>query len=282
MKIKYLTTIILIICITPSVLGQSNNVVYQKLDTIIFNRCIQYLKPKKQSTTGELVIQTAVFLMDSPYVPKTLEITGKNEKLVVNLRQFDCVTLVESCIAMVHVLKSNNQSFDNYCNELKRIRYRNGELVDYSSRLHYFTEWISNNQTKGVVINLTAGFGGKSLIGNYDFMTRKSELYPQLSDPLIKKEMGEIEQNISKRMNLYIPKDKQSSSRIRNGDILCLTSKVQGIGVSHVGFAFRLGSELYFLHASQTNQKVEISSETFDQYLANRNNLTGYMVVRPL
>ncbi len=262
--------------------AQGNDIIFQKLDTIVFHRYIETFKSKKQSQVGDLMVQTGVFLMDSPYVPKTLEVCGNNERLVVNLRQFDCETFVESCIALVHTLKSRNQNFSDYCAELKSIRYRNGEITDFSSRLHYFTEWISNNSTKGKVINLTAGFGGKQFYETFDFMSRKPELYPQMSNPEVRSEIKEIEKNISGRMNFYIPKTTPANSKIRNGDILCFTSKAPGIAIAHVGIAFRLDNVLYLLHASQSDKKVEISSEPFDEYLAHHSNFTGYMVVRPL
>ena len=278
---KYLLGFLLFL-LMPSAFGQNKGVIYQKLDTVIFHRYIQSFELKKMASVGDLMIQTAVYLMDSPYVPKTLEACGKNEKLVVNLRQFDCVTLIESCLALVHTLKSKDQSFETFCSELKNIRYRNGQVTDFSSRLHYFTEWISNNETKAKVINLTTGFGGKSLPVTFDLMSRKPELYPQMSNPEIRNQIKGIEQNISHRMNFYIPKNRIVNSKIRNGDILCLTTSIAGIGISHVGIAFRLGTDLYFLHASQTGQKVEITSEPFIKYIAQHNNITGYMVVRPL
>lgn len=262
--------------------AQEKNIIYQQMDTILFNRYIQTMEPKKSSSVGDLMVQTAVYLMDSPYVPKTLEAGGKTEKLVVNLRQFDCVTLVETCMALVHSLKSKDCSFETFCSELKKIRYRNGNLVNFSSRLHYFTEWISNNESKAKVMNLTPGFGGSPLPLTLDFMSRKAELYPQMSNPEIRNEMKAIEQNISQRKNFYIPKNAPVNNKIRNGDILCLTTNVPGLGVSHVGIAFRLGNELYFLHASQTGQKVEISPEPFAKYIVQLKNITGYMVVRPL
>jgi hypothetical protein len=265
-----------------SAFGEDKGVIYQKLDTIIFHRYIHSLESKKQSSVGDLMVQTAVYLMDSPYAGKTLEVCGKNERLVVNLRQFDCVTLVESCLALVHTLKSKDQSFEAYCTELKTIRYRNGILTDYSSRLHYFTEWIGNNETKAKVINLTPGFGGKSMLLTLDYMSHNTGLYPPMSNPEIHSEIKDVEKNISNRMYFYIPKNAAINSKIRNGDILCLTSKVPGIGISHVGIAFRLGGVLYLLHASQTGQKVEITSEPYANYILQLDNVTGYMVVRPL
>ncbi len=265
-----------------SAFAQDKNVIYQKLDTLLFHRYMESMNSKKLSPVGDLMVQTAVYLMDSPYAAKTLEICGKNERLVVNLRQFDCVTLVESCLALVNTLKSRDQTFDNYCNKLRVIRYRNGEITDFSSRLNYFTEWISNNQAKAKVINLTSGLGGKVLPLNLDFMSRNSELYPAMSNPDVKSEIKISERNISQMMNFYIPKNTPVNSKIRNGDILCLTTNVQGLEISHVGIAFRLGGVLYLINASSTGQKVEITPDPFDKYLAKLPNITGYMVARPL
>lgn len=280
-KLKYILAFLL--CTGMQIVSaQEKNIIYQPMDTILFNRYIQTMEPKKISSVGDLMVQTAVYLMDSPYVPKTLEAGGKSEKLVVNLRQFDCVTLVETCMALVYSLKSKDSSFETFCSELKKIRYRNGDLVNFNSRLHYFTEWISNNESKAKVINLTAGFGGAPLPLTLDFMSRKAELYPQMGNPDIRNEMRTIEQNISKRKNFYIQKNAPVNNKIRNGDILCLTTNISGLGISHVGIAFRLGSELYFLHASQTGHKVEITPEPFAKYISQLKNITGYMVVRPL
>ena len=262
--------------------GQEKNIIFQKLDTIIFHRYMHSMESKRYSPVGDLMTQTAVYLMDSPYAAKTLEVCGKDERLVVNLRQFDCVTLVENCLALVQTLKSRDQSFDTFCKELQHIRYRNGEISDFSSRLNYFTEWISNNETKANVMNLTSGFGGKPLQLNLDFMSRNAESYPPMSNPEIKNRIKDTERNISQRMNYFIPKNAPVSSKIRNGDILCLTTNIPGLGISHVGIAFRLGGVLYMINASLTNQKVEITPDPFDKYIAKLTNISGYMVVRPL
>ena len=117
---KYLFLIIGFISLQTTY-GQERNVIYQKLDTIILHRYLHSMESKRNSSEGDLITQTAVYLMDSPYAAKTLEICGKDERLVVNLRQFDCVTLVENCIALVQTLKSRDPGFDTFCKELQQI-----------------------------------------------------------------------------------------------------------------------------------------------------------------
>lgn len=262
--------------------GQNEDVLYQRLDTIIFHRYIHTFNAKKHGSVGDLMVQTGVFLMDAPYVARTLEQCGKTERLVVNLRQFDPVTLVENCMALVHTLKSKDQRFEAFCNELRDIRYRNGAITDFSSRLHYFTEWISNNETKGKVINLTAAFGGKRFVFTPDFITRNAALYPAMSNPEIRSEMLTVERNLVHRVNFYIPKSVPVGNKIRNGDILCLTSNGSTLGISQVGIGFRLGGVLYMIHASAIDNKVEITPEPFLKYIASLPTITGYMVVRPI
>ena len=98
----------------------------------------------------------------------------------------------------------------------------------------------------------------------------------------IRNKIKETELNISRRINYYIPKTAPVNNKIRNGDILCMTSNVAGMDITHVGIAFRLGGVLYMIHASLTNQKVEITNDPFDKYIAKLSNISGYMVVRPL
>ena len=262
--------------------GQESNVIYQPEDTVIFNRYIHIFASRKNLPTGELVIQTAEFFLKKPYVPRTLEVNAHSEKLVINLRQFDCTTFVESCLSLVRVLQHRQPSFKAFCEELKKIRYRDGELTDYSSRLHYFSDWITNNEKKGKVMNLTHEFGGVPFVIEANIMTSRPELYPAMKDLMVKYEMKKIEQNVSDRRYFRLPKELPANSRIRNGDILCLTTKGSGVGISHVGFALRQGEILYFLNASQTAQKVEISAVPFIQLISQREKTTGYMVVRPL
>lgn len=262
--------------------GQEDEVIFQKADTLIFHKYIHFMESKRNSSVGDLMVQTAVYLMDSPYVGKTLEVCGNNERLVVNLRQFDCATFVESCLALTQTLKSNNPTFETYCTKLRRIRYRNGEINNFGSRLNYFSEWIANNETKANVINLTAAFGGRHLPMNLDFMTKNPSLYPPMANATIRERIRETENDMSRRASFYIPKELPANSKIRNGDILCLTTRVPGLDISHVGIAFRLGGVLYMIHASLTDRKVEITPEPFINYIAKLPKVSGYMVVRPL
>ena len=87
-----------------------------------------------------LLIHIARALKGIPYVGQTLEV-GKHETLVVNLRQLDCTTYVENVVAMYLCIKNEDYSYSAFKSNLRHLRYAAGKVA-YTSRLHYFTQWI--------------------------------------------------------------------------------------------------------------------------------------------
>ena len=51
--------------------------------------------------------------------------------------------------------------------ELVASRYRGGTLSDYASRLHYFDDWIDDNESRKRLANLTQALGGEPLTRSY-------------------------------------------------------------------------------------------------------------------
>ena len=85
-----------------------------------------------------------------PYVGHTLEL-GNEEHLIINLRELDCTTFVETVAALSICDKNDQRTFEDYCQNLMMIRYRNGKMNGYPSRLHYFTWWGEDNERLGIV-----------------------------------------------------------------------------------------------------------------------------------
>ena len=148
---------------------------HQRKDQRIFRELIRFLEGRKSSTTSpdQLVLEVGKFFLGKPYVVGTLETKG-GEHLVINLREFDCVTFVENVIALARCVKSRQKSFEGFRRLLRKIRYRNGRLQGYASRLHYFSDWIHDNQKKGIVRNVTAEIGGRPFRKTINFMTTTS------------------------------------------------------------------------------------------------------------
>ena len=102
----------------------------------------------KDSTAGQTMLRIgrAIEKMNIPYVAHTLE-PNDQERLIINLRELDCTTFVESAMALTLCVRSGRTTFDDYCRILQKIRYWQGRAPQYIRRLHYFTSWIEDNTT---------------------------------------------------------------------------------------------------------------------------------------
>ena len=255
----------------------------QGRDERVFEELIEFLDKKKSLTTslGQLVVEIGKFFLGKPYVDGTLD-TGKSEHLVVNLREFDCVTFVENVIALSRCVKSRQKSFEAFRRVIKEIRYRNGRLQGYASRLHYFSDWIQDNQKKGIVRDITAKIGGKSYRKTINFMTTHSDLYPALKDVMILRRMKSVERAISRRSLYSVPKRfvRTLEDQIQDGDVIAITTNTEGLDVQHVGFAVRVKNRIHLLHASSAERKVVLSKQTLYRYLMQSRVCSGIRVAR--
>jgi hypothetical protein len=252
-------------------------------DRRIFGELIRFLDKKKTSTKfpDQLMLEIGRFFLGTPYVAGTLE-TERAEHLVVNLREHDCVTFVENVVALVWHVKSREKSFEAFQRLLRKIRYRQGRLQGYSSRLHYFSDWIHDNQKKGIVRDVTAEIGGKPLRRAMDFMTTNPDLYPPLKNAANLRRMKFVEKTISTRSLFFIPKKalRRLEDRIRDGDLIAITTNTEGLDVQHVGLAARVKNRIHLLHASSTEGKVVLSQKTLYRYLTRSRARSGIMVAR--
>jgi len=233
-------------------------------------------------SVGELVLKVGNDFMGTPYVANTLDRT-LDEYLVVNLRELDCTTFVENCLAIALTIKSGNSTFERFTSELEKIRYRNGELNGYVSRLHYFGEWILNNSEKGIVEDMSSKIGGAKCPIVLNFMSTHPESYPQLkANPALVQQIRQIEIKVSAEPFFFIPKEKIESreKEILDGDIVALVTKIKGMDVSHVGVLFKNNGRVFLLHASLSGGKVGTTKVPLSDYLKDSKNTTGIFVVR--
>ena len=252
-------------------------------DRRIFETLIPFLDKIKPTTalSGQLVLNVGKFFLGTPYVAGTLE-TEKAERLVTNLAEFDCSTFVENVVALAWHARSREESFEAFRGLLRKIRYRQGRLQGYSSRLHYFSDWIHDNQQKGILRDVTAEIGGSPLRKSLNFMTTHRDLYPALKNGANLRRMKSVERRGSKRSLFFIPKKalRRLEDRIRNGDIIAITTNTEGLDVQHVGFAARVRNRIHLLHASSREGRVVLSEETLYRYLMQRWAHSGIMVAR--
>ena len=237
------------------------------------------------SDIGEIIATVGKSFQGVEYVAGTLDKNVNDEKLVIKITGLDCVTYVENVLAIANIIKKGTIDFASYKAELQNIRYRNGEINGYPSRLHYYTDWIYNNQEKGYLKDITYDIGGEPYSKKINFMSTHTESYKQLSgnDDFIA-EIKSIEKNINKRKLYYIKKGEvdQYYDKLETGDIIATTTNIEGLDVTHTGFIYKKNGKTHFMHASITKGEIIISKEELKEYLKGNKKQSGIIVARPL
>lgn len=259
----------------------STAVFAQQADSVMVERLLQ-----TAPVAVNPIIHYARQLKGRPYVPKTLEI-NKEERLVVNLRQLDCTTFVESVMALVIARQSDSADFSTYCRALKSLRYRDGK-VDYCSRSHYFSWWIDEQirQGRAFEVAIPPTFSPRSQNLQLDFMSTHSELYPMLiAHPEWISRIDEQERATSGKRVVYLPKTSLNDNKalrnlIHDGDIIAITTNKSGLDISHVGFAIWLNDGLHLFHASSIHKRVLVEPRPLFQYMASKTTQTGIRIIR--
>jgi len=252
-------------------------------DKSLFETKISDLEQTKATSLGDTIVSVGQSFLRTPYVEKTLEV-GDTETLVVNFGGLDCTTFVENVLAFSLMLQNQQKDFENFAENLETVRYRNGNLEGYPSRLHYFTEWIRDNEKKGLVKDITAELGGIELEKPINFMGTHRNLYPFLASDENFEAMLKVEKELAKEKLCYLPQDYIESKEhlIKSGDIIALATSIKGLDVTHTGIAIHQpDGRLHLLHASSKNGEVEISELPLADYLKNIKSNIGIIVARP-
>lgn len=237
----------------------------------------------KSLPIGDVIAEVGKSFIGTDYVAGTLD-KNMSEGLIINLTGLDCVTFVENCLVFARCIKLGKTSFDDYKAELKKIRYRDGAIDGYSSRLHYFCDWIFDNEAKGVLKNITADIGGVSYNKTIDFMSTHTKSYKQLANSAQLEGIVVAENDINTRYHYYIPTGDISKAydAMQTGDIIATTTSIGGLDVTHTGYVYKEGGGTYFMHASSKSKQVIISNDELQDYVASDSKKTGIMVARPL
>lgn len=233
---------------------------------------------------GSIIAEVGRSFLGAPYVAHSLEAPGR-EHLVVNLRAFDCVTFVESTLAISRCVRKNKKTFVDFTHELQMLRYRGGSIQGYPSRLHYFTDWIGDNERKGLVKNITGELGGLPVHKVFRIMSTHRTTYHQLENEQNYRAILAVEQRLSSRPYRVLPREHVAAAeaKIHDGDIIALATSLDGVDVTHTGFAAVSGGTVRFLHAPLSGGAVSISKISLSEYVGTPSStLTGIIVTRPL
>lgn len=255
----------------------------EKTDTTTINEILTKAHEANFATPNERVGFIARQFLGLPYVAHTLE--GNTEMLTINASQLDCTTFVESVIALAYTVGEGDTSWRDYAKNLERIRYRDGKLNGYSSRLHYISDWIINNNSRKNFSEVTKLIPNASNITKtINFMTTHRDSYKSLADNNEYAKILDVEKNFVSHQFPYIKKinirNKSTSNALKDGDIVALTTKTNGLDVSHMGLIAIVDGVPHLMHASMKAMKVIIDPLPLYKYLNNSKSLTGIRVIR--
>jgi hypothetical protein len=254
----------------------------------IFDRLLSLARERAWSRLplGERIAAVGMALRQTPYVGATLELYEDREVCSVNLRGLDCVTFFESALGFARMLKRDAHTPDALLAEVTLTRYRGGQVADYASRLHYMTDWFFDNERKRVLRLITRELPGATRFSKrVSFMTTHPDAYRQLkANPELIVKIARVEAEINGRQMHYLPKERvaEGQRRLMTGDIVGVTTTLEGLDCAHAGLCYRdEQGTLRLLHASTTAKAVVLDAE-LATYLARVSTHTGIIVARPL
>jgi cell wall-associated NlpC family hydrolase len=176
------------------------------------------------------------------------------EVFTASLDGFDCVTYIETIVALVRA-----SNVDNFTGWLRKIRYEQGR-VQWKRRNHYMTIWIRNNIRDGIVrpVSMPAA----SMLSR----ERVLNVVPGLA----------AQQTRVK----CVPKAAvpRLEPRLQSGDLIFFVSTRKNLDVFHAGILVRDGKRVLMRHASR--RQGFVVEQPLSEFL-KENRMAGVIVVRP-
>jgi len=243
---------------------------------------------------GRAAVRVGELARGTPYEAYTLEAylraggdPTRAEPLTLWLTRFDCVSLVESCLAVARAARASQSTptWDDFAREIERMRYRGGTRGSYASRLHYFSEWISDGAQRGLLQDIAPSLGAEEDTRPLRFMTEHRKSYTALADDRVFDQIATMERGLDGHARHVIPTARIASvaNRIQTGDVLGFATSISGLDVTHSAFAYRdPNGVLRVLHAPLSGGAVEVSHYELPDYVAAIKRSTGILLARPL
>ncbi len=253
-------------------------------DTMKINNLLKKGFDSNIEDANELITFYANELLGTPYVAHTLE--GDEELLTINIDETDCTVFIETLYALARTTLNDRYSWRDFANNLESIRYRNGHMDGYASRLHYISDWIVDNTHRGNIKEITSELpDARYEIKTLDYMTSHRDSYPALSDSATYAELKSFEIGYRLHRFPYIKKESVDSKKIKEklktGDIIALVSKTEGLDVTHMAIIVQdEKGKFHMLHASSTEKKVVIEKDDLKETLRRNRNWTGIRIIR--
>lgn len=253
-------------------------------DTTAITRMLD-AAPRQYANPEELTAFFARGFIGIPYAAHTLE--APEEVLTVRVDSLDCTTFVETAMALAFTIMEKRSSWHDFVYNLRRIRYRGGEVNGYPSRLHYICDWAVDNKYRGNFADATGSFPKvTSMVRSIDFMTSNRNRYPALADDANYERIKAVESGYRNHKFLYIKTidlgAKATKAAFRNGDVVALVSTLKNLDVTHMGIVVKESpdAEPYLLHASSSDGVVEISERPLAEFMKKNRQWLGVRVFR--
>ena len=231
---------------------------------------------------GEIVQWVGEQLIGRPYRAGMLDAPA-TEVLVVDLTAFDCVLYIENVLSISRAIALGETTYDAYARGVRDLRYRDGELDGYCSRLHYFSDWIRDNERRGTLRNVTAEIGGERFEKSLTFMGEHRDAYPKLADDSTYACIVDMEAGLADAELFYVPQDRIAEvyASLQPGDIVATATSIGGLDVTHTGFVHKTDAHTGFMHASLSSDRVKISDDLED-YVQGISSQIGVVITRPI
>ncbi len=238
------------------------------------------------ASIGGLMQELGLQFRGRPYLEGTLD-APSTETLVARFDGFDCVTFVETLLAMARGVEVADTTYAGFARRLAEQRYRDGTMQGYCSRMHYFTEWLADNEDRGIVKRLDEELGGRPLGDTLDFMTTHRSEYDRFAtNDSLYTCMQSMEQRLQareqRRPTRYVPQDSIRAvyDQLRAGDIVAIATSIDGLDVSHTGLVYaHEDGDHGLLHASLSDGVVV--SPDLQRYVQKIDHQIGIVVARP-
>ncbi|MBQ9822320.1 MAG: DUF1460 domain-containing protein [Muribaculaceae bacterium] len=252
-------------------------------DTTVINGLLAKGNESGIADANALIEFYARQLLGTPYVAHTLE--ADEEVLTINIHELDCLTFIESLYALTRATLNHRYSWRDYAANIENVRYRGGTMGDYSSRIHYISEWIIDNHLRGNLVEVTPDLPHADyMVKNIDYMSKNPSQYRQLKNDTAMVEKirrYELRQHRFPYLKRSWLNDKDVKAALRSGDFISLVTKADGLDVSHNGIIIVDDKgDPYLLDASMSGGKVMLESKTLFKFLERSKNNIGVRVFR--
>lgn len=266
-------------------LSEAQDAEYQRLMRSLNEQLSNF---KKDQMSPQILQRVASQFLGAKYREGLLD-KGKSEQLFISLTEFDCVLFIETVLAFSRNLLAAQPSYDNFVRNVEMVRYQDGRLDGYCSRLHYFSEWVIDNQKRNLVQDVTKELGGIAIAKKLNFMSNNWQKYPRIKNSEANYQcIVAMEKRLAQdtRSQIYYIPSRNISSiypSLKAGDIIGVVTNLQGLDTTHTGLVYLTekgnGWHTGLIHASPSGQ-VTVATD-LQRYVQRVDHAIGIMVVRP-